>query len=670
MSPSGAGPPPPEARCPQCGAPNRRDARFCGVCGAATATTEQATGAGPVPGAASVIGREIAGRYRVLAKLGEGGMGAVFRAEQISLKRTVAVKLLRPDVTADPMLLRRFNAEAEVVAKLSHPGTVNIYDFGQDADGTLFIAMELIDGRSLRAVLQQEAPLALPRALAIATQIAASLADAHAHGIVHRDLKPDNVMLADRGRERDVVRVLDFGIAKLRDDTRATQMAMTQQGDMLGTPQYMAPEQIRAEAIDGRTDIYALGCLIYEMVTGRLPHDAATVLAMLSKHLLEAPVPPTHRRPDLGLPPAIDALVLGAMAKDPRARPPTMEGYGEQLAALLRSLPADPRSAQRSAVAPIAVPGGPDPLAATPLPGAMPPQLPTPPVMRPGAPVGHVGPMPPMPLQLPTPPAMRPGAPVGYLAPMQPPPGFPAPTWPGGAGPGRGAMAARSPRPLGLILALSGVAVVGITVAAVVVAGRDRPAASDRPAISYPPVAEVSGPDAGGAELPPRADPWAAPPIASTPPTPRPAATAHYDVPPAAGKKVAVGQGVWLVVPPGFRVSVNQGATLAFDPRGVVIAAGPIEGTSDDVQELSETYARATGLALENMGTAFVGGVQRQMAIFHGQLKGVEVREFGVPLIGRGYRIAVVFHAPVKLAADPAVRQLLLELWPRRIVLP
>src|SRR5262249_16638935 len=160
--------------------------------------------------------------------------------------------------------------------------------------------MEFIEGRSLRSVIQSEAPLPPRRALAIAAQVAASLSDAHAHAVVHRDLKPDNVMLQDRGRERDVARVLDFGIANLRDATRAAQRAMTQQGDMLGTPQYMAPEQIRAEAIDGRTDIYALGCLLYEMVTARLPYEAATVLALLSKHLLEQPVPPSQRRPELG----------------------------------------------------------------------------------------------------------------------------------------------------------------------------------------------------------------------------------------------------------------------------------------------------------------------------------------------------------------------------------
>ena len=143
-------------------------------------------------------------------------------------------------------------------------------------------------------------------------------------------------MLQDRGRQRDIVRVLDFGIAKLRDDSRATQQAMTQAGDMLGTPQYMAPEQIRGEAIDGRTDVYALGCMIYEMVTARLPYEAATIMGMLSKHLTEQAVAPSARRPELGLPPAIDQIVLAAMAKDPNARPPTMDQYFEMLAGVLQ----------------------------------------------------------------------------------------------------------------------------------------------------------------------------------------------------------------------------------------------------------------------------------------------------------------------------------------------
>ena len=268
-------------------------------------------------------------------------MGAVFKAEQISLKRTIAVKLLRPEVASSQLLLRRFNAEAEAVAKLSHPNTVNIYDFGQDTDGTLFIAMEYIEGQSLREVIHREAPFPLRRALAIALQVSSSLTDAHSRSIIHRDLKPDNVMLQQRGRDKDIVRVLDFGIAKLRDENRQSQMAMTQAGDMLGTPQYMAPEQIRAEMIDGRTDVYALGCLLYEMITARLPYEAPTIMSLLSKHLMEATVPPSQRRPDLVVPPAIDHLILSAMAKDPKQRPATMELYGEQIAELMATLPTD-----------------------------------------------------------------------------------------------------------------------------------------------------------------------------------------------------------------------------------------------------------------------------------------------------------------------------------------
>ncbi len=322
--------------CPNCHAPLAPDARFCGACGRATVGTAPSSyppiaAAGPAI-APAMIGREIGGRYRVMALLGEGGMGAVYRGEQISLKRKVAIKVLRPELSADPGLVRRFNTEAELVAKLSHPNTVGIYDFGQDADGSLFIAMELLEGRSLRQVMTQDGALHPARAIAIAQQIGRSLADAHGHGIVHRDLKPDNVMVTDRGRDRDVVRVLDFGIAKLRDDNRVTNM--TRAGDLVGTPQYMAPEQIRGEPVDGRTDIYALGAMLYEMLTGRLPFEGTTVMAILSKHLIEQPVPPSQRRPDLGLAPALDALVLAAMAKEPGARPPSMEALGEQLDAL------------------------------------------------------------------------------------------------------------------------------------------------------------------------------------------------------------------------------------------------------------------------------------------------------------------------------------------------
>jgi serine/threonine protein kinase len=357
--------------CSHCQAPLGAEARYCPACGKALVSTETAA-QDSSPLKSALIGRELAGRFRILAKLGEGGMGAVYRGEQMSLKRAVAVKLLKPELSQNEQLLRRFSTEAEAVAKLDHPNTVKVYDSGRDTDGSLFIAMEYIEGQSLREVMRNGA-LAGPRALAIGVQVAASLADAHAHSIVHRDLKPDNVMLQDKGRQRDIVRVLDFGIAKLRDDSRATQQ-MTQAGDMLGTPQYMAPEQIRGESIDGRTDIYALGCMLYEMVTGRLPFEGTSVMAILSKHLTDQVVPPSQRRPDLGLSGFIDQIVLAGMAKDPAARPLTMDRYGEMIAGTLAAI--DPnRSAGFVSQTPVAATPLPMAVPATPAPTPIPPTV-------------------------------------------------------------------------------------------------------------------------------------------------------------------------------------------------------------------------------------------------------------------------------------------------------
>ena len=405
------------------------------MCGRATTGTEpsfkQLDGVAPAASTTpDLVGREIGGRYRVLAKLGEGGMGAVYRGEQISLKRSVAIKVLRPELSRDPGLVRRFNAEAELVAKLSHPHTVNIYDFGQDADGALFIAMEMLEGRSLRQAMTQDGPLPPWRALGIAAQIAGSLADAHRHGIVHRDLKPDNVMLTERGRDKDVVRVLDFGIAKMRDENRQTVNAMTRAGDLVGTPQYMAPEQIRGETVDGRTDVYALGAMLYEMLTGRLPFEAPTVMAILSKHLLDNPEPPTRRRPDLGLPPVLDGLVMAALAKDPAQRPPTMERFGEDLTALLAHLGGGPRSAVNAAP-PGPPPTGPAPSYAGPASYGGPPSGNMMPLAPAGPPPGvprtyPPGAMLPVPLGPPSGAMGGPGGPGAPVAPMPTPAAYPA----------------------------------------------------------------------------------------------------------------------------------------------------------------------------------------------------------------------------------------------------
>ncbi len=328
-------------RCPTCQTSVAENARFCGACGGPMAVSGASAGGAALARAPAfvddTIGTEIAGRYRILSKLGQGGMGAVYRAEQISLKRIIALKLLRDELSENPGIARRFNKEAELAAKLSHPNTVTLFDFGQAADGTLFIAMELVDGTSLRNVILREGALPPARALRIAEQVALSLADAHLHGIVHRDLKPDNVMLRTQGKKRDVVTVLDFGIAKLRDEgDGGVSVPVTRAGDLLGTPQYMAPEQIRAEAVDGRTDVYALGAMLYEMVTGQLPFQGSTVTSILSKHLTEPAVPPEVLKPELDISPGLSGLIMQALEKSPDARPDSMESMAERISALKR----------------------------------------------------------------------------------------------------------------------------------------------------------------------------------------------------------------------------------------------------------------------------------------------------------------------------------------------
>jgi serine/threonine protein kinase len=619
--------------CPHCQAPNAPDARFCGSCGKATSSTEPTSNPPLETPPPNVIGREVAGRYRILAKLGEGGMGAVYRAEQISLKRTVALKMLRPDVGGGAMLLRRFNAEAEAVAKLSHPNTVNIFDFGQDADGMLFIAMEFIEGRSLRAAIHAEAPLPLRRALTIASQICASIADAHSHAIVHRDLKPDNVMLQDRGKQKDVVRVLDFGIAKLRDDTRANNQ-MTQAGDMLGTPQYMAPEQIRAEQIDGRTDVYALGCMLYEMITARLPFEGPTVMALLSKHLMETPLAPSQRRPDLGLPSIIDDLVMGALQKNPDHRPPTMEQYGEHINALLATLPADPAGPS----APISVPYVPSPAVRTDTPQAY---------SAFASPTPFAPHTPPPPSPVPTPPP-----PYNPIPPPQPaPPTFQIAQPPTG-----------SKRTLLLIIGLvllggAGVGIYFATKQPAKVAPSPDPAPDPAPDPDDDPPEDPPDPDDKGSAV----DPWGG--AGGSTPTP-----SGGDL---AGDRVDVGQGATFIVPPGFVTQRNNDGVMVLDAsRGIFFGFAAIDSDTDDARTLAKRYASATGLKLKNVSSEFLQGAQRKFAVFEGKMGAILVRHVVIAFLAPGYRIGMIIHVPQSIGSDPTVQALAQEAASRRLLLP
>jgi len=267
----------------------------------------------------------IAGRYRIVRILGKGGMGRIYRAEQIPLGRTVVIKVLslRFAVEEDPGFKDRFYLEAAVLAKLKHPNTVTVFDYGMADDETLYMVMEYVEGRTLAQVLRLEGPLPPARALRIGYEIARSLDEAHQNGIVHRDLKPSNVMVAPSD-EGESVKVLDFGIVKVLEDTGID--TITRPDRMVGSPRYMAPEQIRKGEIDGRTDLYALGVMLYEMVTGHPPFKGKTSVKTLMAHVQD-PVPPMASKTDKSIPLPVEQLVLRCLQKKPENRFPDTAAF-------------------------------------------------------------------------------------------------------------------------------------------------------------------------------------------------------------------------------------------------------------------------------------------------------------------------------------------------------
>jgi tRNA A-37 threonylcarbamoyl transferase component Bud32 len=319
-----------ETLCPRCSAANPRGTGFCGRCGAGLAGTTVAE-AQPDP----LIGALIDGRFLVTRKLGEGGMGVVYEAEQTAFGRRIALKVLHPHVT-DKILFARFRNEAATASRLDHPNTITVFDFGETETGSLYIAMELVSGASLDAEIRRGGALEWRRAARIVRQICGSLANAHEKGIVHRDLKPENVMLLRRDTERDFVKVLDFGIAKIMEDDGTDQrQALTKTGMVLGTPQYMSPEQIRGEKVDARSDIYSTGVIVYQMLTGAPPFSSATPMGLLTKHLTDQPPPFAQMNPTIQVPPELERLVMQMLAKAAVERPQTMREVAERIDAVL-----------------------------------------------------------------------------------------------------------------------------------------------------------------------------------------------------------------------------------------------------------------------------------------------------------------------------------------------
>jgi serine/threonine-protein kinase len=276
-------------------------------------------------------GTTLAERYRILRRLGEGGMGRVYEAEHLELGRRVAVKVMRRKYADQKAMVERFRVEARSASKIGHPTVVQVFDYGTTEAGEGFIVMELLDGAPLSEVIKQLGPMELSRALPILCVVATALRAAHDSGVIHRDLKPANIfLLRTNADERERVRVLDFGMAKLVDITTDHAGGLTQAGEILGTPEYMAPEQAVGGEIDRRIDVYALGCVAYEMWTGTPPFSGPNYVSVLAKHMDEKPPRISDVR---DAPAALDAFVVRALAKNPEDRPANM---GAVMAALQR----------------------------------------------------------------------------------------------------------------------------------------------------------------------------------------------------------------------------------------------------------------------------------------------------------------------------------------------
>ena len=271
-----------------------------------------------------MVGEVVAGRYELEELVGAGGMSSVFRAHDTLLERKVALKILHEQYTSDEDYVERFRREARAVAGLSHPNIVTVIDRGEQ-DGRQFIVFEYIDGESLKQLVDRTGPLQVDQAVGLTLQIARALAFAHQQGLVHRDVKPQNVLLNDDGRAK----VTDFGIARSLD----VQQGMTQTGTVMGTSDYIAPEQARGERVDEHTDVYSLGIVLYELLTGEVPFPGENFVAVAMRHINEPPPSARERRPDVS--PRLDAAIKCAMAKEPGDRFGSMGDFVGELEAAL-----------------------------------------------------------------------------------------------------------------------------------------------------------------------------------------------------------------------------------------------------------------------------------------------------------------------------------------------
>ena len=312
--------------CPQCGAEYELDVRFCPKDG----TTLR------VPAGENLVGSVVADRYLILKKLGEGGMGQVYLAEHVKMGRKSAIKVMNPSMSQDPDAIGRFNREASNASRISHNNVAAIYDFGETPDGLIYLAMEFVEGDPLTKLLEQGS-LSAERASDIVRQTGEALDAAHDIGIVHRDLKPDNIMIA-KGRDgSDVVKVVDFGIAKAQGGEG---QKVTKTGLVVGTPEYMSPEQLAGDKLDGRSDTYALGLVAFHTLTGTLPFPSNTIQESMIMRLTDRPRTLTEMRPDVTWPAPLQAVMDRALARKPDERYQRSSDFGSDLVRAVRGMAA------------------------------------------------------------------------------------------------------------------------------------------------------------------------------------------------------------------------------------------------------------------------------------------------------------------------------------------
>jgi eukaryotic-like serine/threonine-protein kinase len=312
--------------CPTCGTEYPSDERFCPRDGSALRTLD---------GGTEIIGSIIAERYHVIRKLGEGGMGRVYLAEHVKMGRMSAVKVMNRMMAQDPDAISRFNREAANASRISHQNVAQVYDFGETSEGLIYLAMEYVEGAPLTDILQRTGALPPARAAEIVRQTGEALAVAHDMGIVHRDLKPDNIMITQARDGGDLVKVVDFGIAKANVEAQK----VTKTGLVIGTPEYMSPEQIAGDPLDGRSDIYSLGLVAFNILTGRLPFFSKTAQESVIMRLTEPPRRLAEIRPQVPWSPAVQAVMDRALQRDAALRYASASEFGRALSAAVREQP-------------------------------------------------------------------------------------------------------------------------------------------------------------------------------------------------------------------------------------------------------------------------------------------------------------------------------------------